>query len=286
MKIGFFKSTCSRNGIKIMDLFYEGVKNSGDNPIYVDDFNNNIDVAVIWSVLWTNNNRKVIYEFYSKQKKPIIILEVGGIKRNETWRIGINNINNKGTFPYKNEHRWHKFNKKIKNYNLSGNKILICGQNEFSFNWPKTFNTETWVKNLIKEIRKYTDKKIVFSNHPRFPVKFKEKLDCEMVYPRFIGNYDQYNLEELVENCCLLINYNSNSGLEGVFYGVNVFVDKTSLCYDVSIKSLENINNLQVIDRSNWFEKIAYTEWFEEEIREGIPYKLLKEKIIKEKKID
>ncbi len=282
MKIGLFKSTCAKNGIKIMELFCEGIKKVGDTPLYLDDISDNIDIAVVWSVLWTNPIRKKIYEYYFSKKIPIIIIEVGGILRNKTWRIGLNNINGTGLFPFDNKKRWHLFNKKVKNYSsLLKNKIIICGQNEFSYNWPKQYNTESWVKNLISKIRKYTDKEIIFSQHPRFPVKFKEKLDCEIIYPKFIGNYDQYNLEETLNDCCLLINYNSNSGLDGVFNGVNVYVDKTSLCYDVSIKNICNINNLSPVDRSEWLEKIAYTEWFEEEIQEGIPLlhikKLLKE---------
>lgn len=287
MKIGLFKETCARNGSKIMDLFYQGIKNCGDIPVYLDYLENNIDAIVIWSVLWTNLKRKKIYEYYHRKKIPIIILEVGGIIRNTTWRIGLNNINNSGTFPYEEKKpRWYIFNKKIKEYNsLNGNKIIICGQNEFSYNWPKNLSTEIWVKNLITEIRKYSNKEIIFSHHPRFPIKFKEKLDCKIIFPKFIGNYDQYNLEEILENSCLLINFNSNSGLEGAFNGINVYVDKTSLCYDISIKNLSNINNLSNIDRSKWLEKIAYTEWFEDEIQKGVPYLYIKKLIKKDKLI-
>lgn len=281
MRVGLFKSTCARNGFKIMDLFYEGIARSGDKPVFLDDLSPDVDVSVIWSVLFTNEERKKIYEFYNKLKKKIIVLEVGGIMRNFTWRIGVNNINGEGKFPFlKNKSRWNLFNKKIKEYSLSGNKILICGQNEFSMNWPKNLTTESWVKKIIFELKKYTDKKIVFSYHPRFFVKFKEKLDCEIVFPRFKGNYDEYNLEDMLDDCCLLINHNSNSAMEAVFNGINVFVDRTSLCYDVSIKSLSNINNLKEVDRTEWLEKISYTEWFEDEIREGIPYLLLKEQKI------
>lgn len=277
MKVGLFKSTCAKNGLRIMDLFYEGISRVGDKPVFLDDLSSDIDVSVIWSVLFTNKERKKIYDYYSRLKKKIIVLEVGGILRNFTWRIGVNNINGEGKFPFvENNSRWSLFNKKVKEYSLSGNKILICGQNEFSMNWPKNLTTESWVKKIIFELKKYTDKKIIFSHHPRFFVKFKEKLDCEIVSPKFKGNYDEYNLEDMLDNCSLLINYNSNSALEAVFNGVNVFVDKTSLCYDVSIKSLSNVNNLKAMDRTEWLEKISFTEWFEDEIRDGIPYFLLK----------
>lgn len=279
MKVGIFLSTCSLNGVNILKKFYKGIKKTGDIPLFLDNLEKDVDIAVVWSVLWTKPEREKIYNFYSNLSIPIIVVEVGGILRNKSWRIGINNINNEGLFPFKKESRWYKFNKKIKDYNLSGNKIIICGQNEYSKNWPKNLTTENWVNNIVFEIKKYTDKKIYFSCHPRFKPKFENIKNFEIITPKFVKNSDDTNLDELLEDCCLLINYNSNSGLQGVFNGVNVFVDKSSLCFDVSIEKLENINNLKAIERKDWLEKISYTEWFEDEIEEGIPYILIKETI-------
>jgi hypothetical protein len=51
-------------------------------------------VGVIWSVLWQGRMRpnKTIYESFRKLNKPIIIIEVGNLKRGLTWRICLNHI--------------------------------------------------------------------------------------------------------------------------------------------------------------------------------------------------
>ena len=70
-----------------------------------------------------------------------------------------------------------------------------------------------------------------------------------------------------------------------VFNGIPVFVSEQSLCYDVGNTSLSNINNPAMPDRSNWANKLAYTEWTTEEIKQGLPWqrikKRLKEKYLK-----
>ena len=53
------------------------------------------DVGVIWSVLWNGRmapNKKVWDDFHAHNKK-IIVLEVGGLIRGTTWKVGVGGIN-------------------------------------------------------------------------------------------------------------------------------------------------------------------------------------------------
>ena len=54
---------------------------------------------------------KNIWNAYRDKNKPVIVVEVGGIKRNETWKIGINGINREADFANDNVdgERWKKF---------------------------------------------------------------------------------------------------------------------------------------------------------------------------------
>ena len=65
-------------------------------------------------MLWQGrmSQYRSIYEKYKAQNKPVIVIEVGGIKRNETWKIGINGINREADFANQNfdNNRWRKFN--------------------------------------------------------------------------------------------------------------------------------------------------------------------------------
>jgi len=50
-----------------------------------------------------------------------------------------------------------------------------------------------------------------------------------------------------------------------------VFVGKESLAYDVSNKDYSRIENLHKPDRLIWFNNLLYTEYFIDEIADGLP---------------
>ena len=198
MRIGLFKNTCAQNGFSIMEAFAEGIENSGDEAKFITELEA-VDATVIWSVHWGKSERREIYNYYTKNKIPVIIIEVGCLIRNTTWRIGINNINLLGKFNNQNSppDRWNKIGLELKPWNTSGNKIYICGQNENSGIWD-TIKTEYWLKGLIRSIRNYSDMPIVFRPHPRFPIKLKQKLDCSIEIPQYKDGYDNFNFKDKI----------------------------------------------------------------------------------------
>jgi len=58
------------------------------------------DVALIWSVLWSGkmSENKKVWDHYRNQGKPVIVIEVGGLVRNKTWKLGINGVNRDADF--------------------------------------------------------------------------------------------------------------------------------------------------------------------------------------------
>ena len=79
------------NGKSVMSAYAESLTNAGETVVENDM---DADVAVIWSVLFQGNmyGNKQVWEHYRKNNKPVIVLEVGVVKRNITWRCGINGI--------------------------------------------------------------------------------------------------------------------------------------------------------------------------------------------------
>ena len=49
--------------------------------------------------------------------------------------------------------------------------------------------------------------------------------------------------------------------------------------YDVGNKTFENINNPDIPDRQHWANKLAYTEWWTDEIEQGLPWKRIKKRL-------
>jgi dTDP-4-dehydrorhamnose 3,5-epimerase len=126
------------------------------------------------------HNEKTTYVDWSEcqaKNKPVIVLEVGGIKRNETFKIGINGINREADFA--NQHvdseRWKKFNIELKPWRTTGDAIILCGQHHKSHQWRNNLSMNLWFEQQINEVRKYTNRPIVVRPHPRNPIGLNVK---------------------------------------------------------------------------------------------------------------
>lgn len=282
MKLAVYKNTCARAGHPVMDAFIESVKS--DN---VQVFNNNAvidcDVAVIWAILWQNKNRQILWDAYHKKNIPVLVLEVGGLKRNEYWKVGINGINNNAIWNNKNSppDRWNKLNLELKPWKNDGDYILLCGQNDQSGAWPSGLTSEKYTYDTVKELRNHTDRPIWLRPHPRARFNLNQIMnDFPNIFvstpKQHTGTYDNFDLDIVLKNAWASICYNSNTGIESVMSGTPVFCDQSSLASPVGNLNLANIENPLKPDRTQWSHDIAYTEWSVEEIRQGLPWFRLK----------
>ena len=51
------------------------------------------------------------------------------------------------------------------------------------------------------------------------------------------------------------------------------------LSYEIGNTSFENINNPNMPDRQQWANKLAYTEWWIDEIQQGVPWQRIKKRL-------
>jgi len=290
MKVSVYTKFGPNNSKKVFDAFIESLKNTGEEIQLNEDKNS--DVAVIWSVLWQGRmlGYQKIWNDCTSQNKPVIVLEVGGIKRNETFKVGINGVNREADFANQlvDSERWKKFNIELKPWKSTGDTIIICGQHHKSHQWRNNPSMNLWFEQQINEIRKYTNRPILVRPHPRNPVGLDIKKWKNVSYKppqRDYNTIDDTDFKETLKHTWAVINYSSNPAMMAVFNGIPVFVSEQSLCYDVGNISLNKINNPIMPDRNNWVNKLAYTEWITKEIKQGLPWarikKRLKEKYIK-----
>jgi hypothetical protein len=284
MKISIYTKFGPINSKKVFEAFIESLKKAGDEVQINEDKNS--DVAVIWSVLWQGRmlGYQNIWNECQNKNKPIVVLEVGGIKRNETFKVGINGVNREADFANQNvdSDRWKKFNIELKPWTHAGQEIIICGQHHNSHQWRNNPKMYKWFEQQITEIRKYSDRPIVVRPHPRNHVnidttKFK---NVNVIPPiKNQNTYDDTNFNEILKNAWAVVNYSSNPAMQSVFNGVPVFVSEASLSYDVGNSSLADINNPKMPDRQNWASSLAYTEWTTEEIKQGLPWARIKKRL-------
>ena len=275
MKFSLWTDYGALNSKPVFNAFANSLDSNGHDVVYNDL---NSDVDVIWSVLFNGrmSRNKTIWE----NKKPTIVLEVGGINRGVTWKVGLNGINRDAYFGDKDNDRTRADSLGLvcKPWRSNGNFILVCGQHDKSLQWQDMPSMSNWFMQTYREIRKHTDRPIVFRPHPRCRLPHIE-LGLKHVYrqePRHVnGTYDSFDMGFDDIHCT--ISYSSNPGIHSVIEGVPAFVSTHSLAYDVAndIDFLHDIENPLMPDRQQWLNDYAWTEFTVEEISQGIPLKHL-----------
>ena len=139
-----------------------------------------------------------------------------------------------------------------------------------------------WFEQQINEIRKHTDRPIVIRPHPRNPTGFdisKWKNVTKVLPQRDYNTVDDTDFKEKLKQAWAVVNYSSNPAMQAVFAGIPVFVSEASLSYDVGNTRLSEINSPVMPDRTQWANKLAYTEWTTEEIKQGLPWERIKKRL-------
>ena len=283
MKFSLWRQYGALNSKPVFDAFHRGATRLGYSCVNNDP---NADVDVIWSVLWNGRmaQNKAIWERNVAQSKPTIVLEVGGIKRGTTWKVGLNGINRDAYFgePDNDSTRANALGLSYKPWKEDGEYILLCGQHDKSLQWQGMPRMSEWIMRTIEEIQRHTDRPIVFRPHPRCRLDAIE-TQYKNVYrqePRQIpGSYDDFDMS--FRNIYATVSYSSNPGIHSILEGVPAFVGPSSLAYDAAndIDFLHDINNPYKPDRQQWLNDYAWTEFTVEEITSGFPLKRLTSKL-------
>ena len=275
MKFSLWTEYGALNSKPVFTAFANSLVDNGHTVIYNDD---SADINVIWSVLF--NGRMARNKAVWDQKKPTIVLEVGGIKRGTTWKVGLNGINRDAYFgPNNNDDaRVLSLGLTLQPWRTNSDFILICGQHDKSLQWQGMPRMSNWFLETYDEIRKHTERPILFRPHPRCRLEHIER-GLKNVYrqqpTQILGTYDDYDMG--FDNVWATVSYSSNPGIHSVLAGVPAFVGTSSLAYDVAndIDFMHDIENPMMPERQQWLNDYAHTEYTIEEISQGIPLKRL-----------
>jgi hypothetical protein len=268
MRFRLYREYGALNSPPVFDAIEHGLRQQGHDIV-----TDNEDVAVIWSVLWAGRMRsnKVIYDRCRQSGTAVLIIEVGNLKRGETWRISLDHINNLGNFGNDinlDPTRPETLGVKLQPISVTRRgEILIACQHQESLQWQGMPAMKDWVADTIEKIKQHTHRRIRVRYHPRSAFPFKQS-GVEVERPILIPNtYDDF---DIFYNYHCVINHNSGPAIQAAIQGVPVMCDSSSLAADLSIKWSE-LDSPYVPDRAEWFLKLCHTEWTVAEIRQGIP---------------
>ena len=268
MRFRLYREHGALNSRPVFDAFEQGLKSLGHEIVNTSD-----GIPVIWSVLWHGRmaHNEKIYQTYW----PVVIIEVGNLHRGKTWRISLNHINGFGEFG--NHEDLDPDRPKKLNVTMAPIKenrrpeIMIATQHQRSLQWQGQTTMADWARSTVEKIRQYSDRKIVVRPHPRSPISLNIP-GVEVGMPRqMAGTYDDFDIDY---NCHCVINHNSGPAVQAAIHGTPVICDTSSLAGELSGK-FEDIENIKLPDREDWFLRLCHTEWTVNEIAQGIPMQRL-----------
>lgn len=250
-----------------------------------------------------------MYRFIRNSGKPFLVNESASFRRHLGWtRLGWTSYKwTEGQFGNENSppDRWNKFQKEtgieLKDWKSRGDKIIIMGQKEGDsslLNLYKEYDSfYDWVEHIILEIQKHTDRPILLRPHPRnlsrgtklsnklqakYPkldISVSENTDSLADYlPNELNQCKADGLYQDLQSAHCVITYNSLSSIESICEGIPTYAfENGSMIWPIRQQGLENIENLNYeIDRTQWCNDIAYTQWTQKEHARGESWEHLK----------
>lgn len=234
------------------------------------------EVAVIFGVFKkyvpTSFDRGQIISNQIKFKKKVIIIDQGFIRKNSEgenyYSVGFSNIIGWGN--YKNDNsdtlRFKKLGIEIKNWRKENKKqhILLCGQVPWDASCQH-ININQWLLDTAIKCKQYSNRKIIYRPHPKALDHNPKNLPgCEVSHKPII--------EDLNNAYCTIV-YNSNSSVDSLLNGIPaICLGEGSIAKNIASNNLEEINSLELKDRTQWLSDLAYSQWSIEEMKLGLPW--------------
>lgn len=271
MKISTFTKFSALNSQPVIQAFCLGARHLG---FQVVDHDLDADLAVIWSVLWQGRMRgnAQIYQEFRRHNRPVLILDVGSLQRNHTWKLAVNNINGQGHYGHQQDLDWDRPRKlgiTLTTPKINNGKILVCLQHQHSHQLCSVGSLVDWINNTVRLVQQHSDRSLVLRPHPR--ARYNPR-DYRFLYQqnrpvKICHSYDSYDF--FPEQYHAVINCNSSPGILAAINGVRPVVDATSLAAPVSVTPCD-VEKVYDLDRQSWLVSLCHTEYTLEELQQPL----------------
>lgn len=207
----------------------------------------------------TTGNEQLLTEKIDK-KYPMWFIDSGYtnfLESNKKWhRLVRNHIHHDQMFEAPVD-RLANFPSFPQPWRESGEKILIIEPGPFA---ASIFHVDlkTWKYDVERELKKYTDKKIVFRE------KAEKKIRTSLVEE--LRNEDYY----------CVVSINSNAATEAIWCGIPVITLDRHITTPVSRSKLSDINNLARPHLARWLCAVSYSQFTKDELYNGTAIKILR----------
>jgi hypothetical protein len=287
------------NHIKALDAFAEGIKANGDEVVTTG----NVDGYVIFGS-WKdrdqphhNAKREVV-----NSGKPFVVIETPIFGRkpvkdhisDDCFRVGLNGfLNNRGTFVPSGFTRLgfdcdtarldmmrERLNVEVKPMRKRNSNAPIV----LALQLPGDASLEgqdinQWFRTWVDKLELVEYNKIC--RFPQLPREYDRTIldyASDRGWNFQQGNYD--NLQSTFDAARFTISYSSGFGTDSLIAGCPAVVDSdASFAYELAHHGSKDIDNLYIpedIYRDQWLARLAYHQWFMDEMEAGLCWKHIK----------
>jgi len=229
-------------------------------PEQVEDFD-----AVV--VLGMQPRKRLVVEAYNRAGRPAVVVDLGYLKREEYFQVGLNGLNWLPPFDCPDD-RFRalgisRASRPRSTKKKPGVHIVIAGQKPGDGQHRMADNQAviTWAQGVVDRIREITDRPIIWRPHPLAPVqpvRFAELSD-----PR------ERTLARDLDGAHALVTFNSNAGHEALLAGIPVFCDPSAMYAEVANTDLSLIETPRWQSTKDYFSRLAYAQWTLDEMACG-----------------
>ncbi len=267
--LAYFQNSCSLNSREPLAAFLAGAQKHGLTPV-PDSMN--ADAAVIWSVLWAGRMRgnQQVYKHYRSENKPVIVIDVGALVRNVTWKIAVNHVTAQGHYGHTENldlDRPAKLGVALRRTVTTAPSVLICAQHALSLQMQNFACVEDWIRLVLAQGRDHTDRPFVVRPHPRSTIR-RNLLPSDVVIQDPQKLPDTYDSFDLGFHHHAVVNHNSGPGIQAAINGCRPIVDSSSLAAPVGV-DWPDLEQPYAIDRDQWLIEISHTEYTVPEMQQG-----------------
>lgn len=171
------------------------------------------------------------------------------------------------------EEKWQQIketlNIDLKPWRIDGKHILVCLQRDGGWSM-KGVNMNQWTDQTVRKLRTLTDRPILIRPHP------KHKMDLSLLkqLPGVSESKDDSTLENDLQGAWASVFYNSSSSVAAALAGIPVFAnDNDCVVWDIANRSLDQIENPVMPDRTQWLYNLSASHWTDLESQAGEIYK-------------
>ena len=275
LRVKFLHSDKSRER-DLAKAFYDGVRRCGEiaftEPLSAMPKLDGIDVAVMVGV----KSRRLFQRCLEAKVVPVVLdkgycrSRAAGSRVWEYWRVSIAEhhptrwlYNGKAK-----KDRWEKLGLKTEHWRGNGLQIVLAGSSQKYHDFYGLPDPTTWAKQVIAEIRKHSDRPIIYRPKP----SWDGAVPIEGTY--YSDKND--NINRVLLNSWALVTHGSNACFEAALHGIPSIVLGNAVAKPISSIDLAEIEDPRMEDRGQWLQRLAYWQWTEDEMARGSTWNFIR----------